>query len=111
MAFSDTQHERRAGYFYGQRVADICDPESVEILRFQFDRTRFSIRYSQKLENLNVWLPLNYEDRFVGAIDVDGRIPIILIPCLSERSLDRSDRILRAALAAYDQHRTTAANR
>lgn len=90
---------------YGHRFDDIGDWNAVEIFQFPYGRSRFSLRRSDRLHNINVWLPMNYEDLFVGAIDrIDNRIPIVRVLGLQERNLDNGDRILQAALAAYDHH-------
>lgn len=98
---------RRVTCLNGERFEDIGDRSAIELFQFQYGRARFSVRRSDRLSNLNVWLPLNVEDRFVGAIDrIDSCVPVIRVLSLAERSLDTADRILCAALDAYDQRAT-----
>ncbi len=82
---------------------EIGDRAAVEVCRFKYGRISFSIRQSAALGNLGVWLPLNYEDRFVGAIErADSRLPVIRVCRLTDWLKTDSDLILQAALAAYD---------
>lgn len=99
---------RQATFIYVDRFEEIGDPSGVEIGQFRYGRCRYSLRYSEALGSLNVWLPLNVEDRFIGAIErVDSRLPVIRAHRLTDWSKDDTDQILRAALAVYDQHLST----